>query len=199
MPDLVSLLQSIDTSIGYEAADEVIDLRQRLAESELEREDLRSQLNHIHMSMPLVDTHPAFAGDIPLYVKSVVANLQDKALAYDLDQAGITTRDAEAVELVSLRAEVAHMRSQTKRAIQVVSESVARWRLMKNDEITRVLKKHGRADVPTYLKELAFLRGLLAEAYKELSTIEAATLIPGGQSEIDGLLDLVQRIEKEIR
>jgi len=69
---------------------------------------------------------------------------------------------------------------------------------MKNDEITRVLKKHGRADVPTYLKELVFLRGLLAEAYKELSTIEAATLIPGGQSEIDGLLDLVQRIEKEI-
>jgi len=127
MPDLVSLLQGMDTSIGYEAADEIIGLRQRLAESELEREDLRSQLNHIHMSMPLVDTHPAFAGDIPLYVKSVVANLQEKALAYDLDQAGITTRDAEAAELVSLRAEVAHMRSQVSRVVQVVSESVAVW------------------------------------------------------------------------
>lgn len=42
------------------------------------------------------------------------------------------------------------------------------------------------------------LRGLLGEAYRELSTIEAATLIPGGKDEIDGLLDLVQRIKKEI-
>lgn len=67
------------------------------------------------------------------------------------------------------------------------------------DEITRVLKKHGREDVPTYLKEIAYLRGLLGEAYRELSTIEAATLVPGGQSEIDGLLDLVQRIKEEIR
>ena len=67
-----------------------------------------------------------------------------------------------------------------------------------NDEITRTLKKYGRADVPTYLKEITFLRGLLAEAYTELSTIEAATLIPGGQDEIDGLLDLVRRIKAEV-
>jgi len=67
-----------------------------------------------------------------------------------------------------------------------------------NDEITRTLKKYGRADVPTYLKEITFLRGLLAEAYTELSTIEAATLIPGGQDEIDGLLDLVRRIQAEV-
>lgn len=69
---------------------------------------------------------------------------------------------------------------------------------MMNDEITRTLKKYGRADVPTYLKEITFLRGLLAEAYTELSTIEAATLIPGGQDEIDGLLDLVRRIKAEV-
>lgn len=67
-----------------------------------------------------------------------------------------------------------------------------------NDEITRVLKKYGHADVPTYLKEIGCLRGLLAEAHKELATIEAATLIPGGQEEIDGLLDLVMRIKTEV-
>lgn len=98
MSDLIDRLRALsrmehsDFSLGDEAADEIIDLMQRLADAEI--------LAHEN---------------------------EEKALAYDLDQAGITTRDKEAAELVTLRAEVAHMRSQTKRAIQIVSESVARW------------------------------------------------------------------------
>ncbi len=42
------------------------------------------------------------------------------------------------------------------------------------------------------------LRGLLAEAYKELSCIEAALARPGGIDEMDGLLDLVNRISAEL-
>jgi hypothetical protein len=39
-----------------------------------------------------------------------IAALQDKALAYDLDRAGIERRAAEAVELVEARAEIAALR-----------------------------------------------------------------------------------------
>lgn len=98
MNDLIDRLRALsrgehsDFSLGGEAADEIIDLQQRLADAEI--------LAHENA---------------------------EKALAYDLDQAGITARDAEAAELVSLRAEVAHHRSQLKRIVQIVSESVALW------------------------------------------------------------------------
>ena len=48
------------------------------------------------------------------------------------------------------------------------------------------------------IDELLRLRLLLREAYTELSAIEAALARPGGQDEIDGLLNLVQRIHAEI-
>ena len=98
MNDLIDRLRALsrgehsDFSLGGEAADEIIDLQQRLADAEI--------LAHENA---------------------------EKALAYDLDQAGITARDAEAAELVSLRAEVVHHRSQLKRIVQIVSESVALW------------------------------------------------------------------------
>lgn len=57
-----------------------------------------------------------------------------------------------------------------------------------------VLAKHGHADVPTYLKEIDTLRGLLLEAYRELSTIEAGLALPGGPDEIDALVVLVRRM-----
>ena len=53
-------------------------------------------------------------------------------------------------------------------------------------------------DLCAAIEELHRLRALLREAYKELSTIEAALALPGGQDEIDGLLNLVQRIHAEI-
>lgn len=86
MSDLIDRLRALsrmehsDFSLGDEAADEIIDLMQRLADAEI--------LAHEN---------------------------EEKALAYDLDQAGIITRDMEAAELVTLRAEVAHMRSQPTR------------------------------------------------------------------------------------
>jgi hypothetical protein len=43
-----------------------------------------------------------------------IAALRDKALAYDLDQAGIERRAAEAVELVEARAEIAALRAEVK-------------------------------------------------------------------------------------
>lgn len=61
-----------------------------------------------------------------------------------------------------------------------------------------VLAKHGHADVPTYLKEIDTLRGLLLEAYRELSTIEAGLALPGGPDEIDALVVLLNRVNKEL-
>ena len=53
-------------------------------------------------------------------------------------------------------------------------------------------------DLCAAIGELLRLRVLLREAYTELSTIEAALALPGGRDEIDGLLNLVQRIHAEI-
>lgn len=44
-----------------------------------------------------------------------IASLREKAIAYDLDQAGIMQREAEAVELVEARAEIARLREELYR------------------------------------------------------------------------------------
>ena len=41
-----------------------------------------------------------------------IADLRDKAIRYDLDEAGITQREREAVELVELRAELAAVKAE---------------------------------------------------------------------------------------
>jgi len=45
---------------------------------------------------------------------------------------------------------------------------------------------------------LTRMRGLLHEAYRELSTIEAALARPGGRDEMDALLKLVHRMRDEL-
>lgn len=86
-----------------------------LVEAEKAQDDARAQLNQILKELPLVDAHPAFAGNIPLYVTAVVGRLQEKALAYDLDRAGIESRDKDAIELIDLRAEVGRLKALIER------------------------------------------------------------------------------------
>ena len=89
---------------------------------ERERDEARAQLNEILESTP-VSTCTTFAGDIPVYVKAVMGVLQDKANAYDLDRAGIEARDAEAAELVRLRAE----NQDLLRKMAEMPEVIANW------------------------------------------------------------------------
>jgi hypothetical protein len=49
-----------------------------------------------------------------------IAALRDKALAYDLDQAGIERRTAEAVELVEARAEIARLLAENERLTSIL-------------------------------------------------------------------------------
>jgi hypothetical protein len=52
-------------------------------------------------------------------LQAELAACRDKALRYDLDQAGIASREAESVELVELRAELAECRKSL--------ETIERW------------------------------------------------------------------------
>jgi hypothetical protein len=49
-----------------------------------------------------------------------IERLRDKALAYDLDQAGIERRAAEAVELVEARAEIARLLAENERLTNIL-------------------------------------------------------------------------------
>ena len=60
--------------------------------------------------------------DLDAYMEAENAELRGKALMYDLDQLGINTREAEAVELVELRAEVAALKERLARITSVVDE-----------------------------------------------------------------------------
>lgn len=55
-----------------------------------------------------------------------VAQLRDKAIRFDLDVAGIERREAEAVELVDLRAEVERLRNDVSRANRVAADAAIR-------------------------------------------------------------------------
>ena len=46
-----------------------------------------------------------------------LAALRDKALQFDLDQAGIARREADATELIELRAELAALRAERKKLL----------------------------------------------------------------------------------
>lgn len=54
-------------------------------------------------------------------LRARVAELSDKALRFDLDQAGITAREREAVELVELRARVAELEQERNEARSLLS------------------------------------------------------------------------------
>ncbi len=95
-------VRSCDSVLSPQAARTVVEsLRamhvqvERLTERLRETDDVRDTL--------------ASQGDA---LRAEVAELKDKAIRFDLDQAGIAQRDAEAVELVELRAEVAEVREQ---------------------------------------------------------------------------------------
>ena len=50
-------------------------------------------------------------------LKEKLAEAQDKAIAYDLDQAGIQQREKEAEELIQLRFEVSYLKKQQEHLI----------------------------------------------------------------------------------
>ncbi len=75
------------------------DLVDRLREA-----DVREPMRASEQYRTLLGDH---AADEIVRLRAEVDILRDKALRYDLDQAGIERRNAEAVELVELRAEVA--------------------------------------------------------------------------------------------
>lgn len=87
--------------------------------------------------------------------------LRDKALRFDLDQAGIEARERDAVELVRLRADTAALRRDAEafRAIEAHSWHVERD--IEGDWVVRAPRRYGRSI-------------LIAEGIRLRSAIEAA-------------------------
>jgi hypothetical protein len=58
------------------------------------------------------------------YLEEDKEDLQDKAIAYDLDKVGIEHRAAESIELVDLRAKVVQLESNLKTALKALHQQL---------------------------------------------------------------------------
>lgn len=106
---------------------------------------LRTRVERAEAALRELGKHPESCGDDCVSelarqdALAELAALRDKALRFDLDQAGIARRDADAAELVELRAELAALRAELEvfREREAATAQGVRWLESESKRIER--------------------------------------------------------------